>query len=145
PTHAPVLTRFRTQKTAVLLAYLAYYLERPPHPRETLAELLWPESDPRVGRNNLSRELSWLCQVLEPAGVPEGSVLIRDHTAVRLHPAAVRTDVAAFHASLRAAKEAGSEAVRREHLARAVRAYEGPLLAGYYDDWVQREQGHLAE
>jgi DNA-binding SARP family transcriptional activator len=50
-------TRFRTQKAAVLLAYLAFYnaLNRPPHPRETLIGLLWPDTDVDAGRNSARR------------------------------------------------------------------------------------------
>jgi DNA-binding SARP family transcriptional activator len=39
-----VLTRFRTQKTGALLAYLAYYPQRP-HLRDALIELFWPDGD----------------------------------------------------------------------------------------------------
>src|SRR6478672_8669285 len=59
-----VVIHFRTQKAALLLAYLAYYHERI-HPREALIELLWPECEPQAGRNNLSKELSWLRAQLE--------------------------------------------------------------------------------
>ena len=38
-----VITRFRTQKAAALLDYLAYYLDRE-HPRDVLVDLLWPLS-----------------------------------------------------------------------------------------------------
>ena len=36
-----VVTHFETRKTAALLAFLAFYLDRP-HPRETLVERFWP-------------------------------------------------------------------------------------------------------
>src|SRR5207244_5652514 len=70
-----VITRFRTQKTAALLAYLAYYLRRN-HPREALVELLWPGCDPASGRNNLSKALSSLRHQFEPPGVLAGTVLV---------------------------------------------------------------------
>ena len=70
-----ILTRFRTQKTALLLAYLAYHRQRT-HSRETLIELLWPESEENVGRHKLSVALSSLRGQLEPASAPTGSVLI---------------------------------------------------------------------
>src|SRR5438309_1679759 len=47
-----VITHFQT-KTGTLLAYLAYHRNRA-HQREVLVELLWPECEPAVGRNNLS-------------------------------------------------------------------------------------------
>src|SRR5438477_11144789 len=45
-----VVTRFRTQKAASLLAYLAYHRQRS-HPREVLIELLWPECEVDVARH----------------------------------------------------------------------------------------------
>ncbi len=39
------ITRFRTQKTGTLLAYMAYHIERA-HPREVLIEPLWPGCAP---------------------------------------------------------------------------------------------------
>src|SRR5689334_15229261 len=87
-----VVTRFQTLQTSTLLAYLAYYQQRP-HPRAELIELLWPEREPRAGRNCLSVALSWLRGHLEPH-LP--STLLADRLSVRLNPAAVTTDVAEF-------------------------------------------------
>jgi hypothetical protein len=81
------LTRFRTQKTRCLLAYLAYDVQRS-HPREELIEMLWPESDLDAGRGNLSTELHSLRRQLEPPGVPAGAVIVADRFAVQLNPAA---------------------------------------------------------
>jgi DNA-binding SARP family transcriptional activator len=47
-----VVSRFRSHKIGALLAYLAYHVGHS-HPREALIELLWPECEPAVGRNNL--------------------------------------------------------------------------------------------
>src|SRR5579862_536722 len=85
------LTRFRTHKTAVLLAYFALH-PQPVHPREELVELLWPEAAPDTARNNLSTALSSLRHQLEPPGVSSGSVLQADRFRVGLNPAAFRTD-----------------------------------------------------
>src|SRR6476661_5599274 len=88
---ARTITRFRSQRTAAVLAYLAYHLHRP-HPREVLIELLWPEAVPSRGRNNLSRELTSLRRQLEPPGVPAGSVIRADRASVQLNPTACTTD-----------------------------------------------------
>src|SRR2546423_1699113 len=71
------VTRFRTQKSGALLAYLALFSHRS-HPREELAELFWPDLDPDAARTNLRTALSSLRQQLEPAGIPAGSVLVAD-------------------------------------------------------------------
>ena len=53
------ITRFRTQKTGALLAYLAFYRHRA-HPRERLVDLLWPDDEIESGRHNLRLALSSL-------------------------------------------------------------------------------------
>src|SRR5438477_8473030 len=97
-----LITRFRTQQTGALLAYLAYHRHQS-HSRETLIELFWPESEPETGRHNLSNALSSLRGQLEPPGVPGGTVIIADRFSVELNPDAVTTDVVAFEQALRRA------------------------------------------
>jgi DNA-binding SARP family transcriptional activator len=137
-----VVTRFRTQKAASLLAYLAYYRQRT-NPRELLIELLWPECEPEVARHRLSVALSTLRQQFEPGGAG-ASVFIADHFSVGLAPAVVTTDVAEFEEALqRAGKSAGSEQTR--FFAEAVELYRGELLPGYYEDWILPEQQRWQE
>ena len=87
-----VVTRFRSRKTGLLLAYLAYYRDRP-HRREQLGELLWPEGNPELALTNLRNTLRWLRQELEPPGMPAGTVLLADRATVQLCLTAVATDV----------------------------------------------------
>jgi predicted ATPase/DNA-binding SARP family transcriptional activator len=144
--HDRLATRFRTQKAAALLAYLAFYTDpnRPPHPRETLIGLLWPDTDVDAGRHNLSNALSSLRHLLEPPGVPAGAVLAADRFTVRLHPAAVATDVALFEAAAHRAAQAGlPTAERLARLREAADRYQGALLPGFYDEWVLPEGTRL--
>jgi len=138
------ISRFRTQKTAALLAYLAYHLGRD-HPREVLAELLWPWATPTAGRESLSTALASLRRQIEPPGLPKGAVLKSDRFSVQLNPDAATTDVAEFQGALQAAERAGNEAERVQALTEAVGLYRGPLLPGYYQDWIAPEQERLAE
>jgi DNA-binding SARP family transcriptional activator len=138
-----VVTRFRSRRAASLLAYLAYYRSRL-HPREVLIDLFWPESEVAPGRQNLSQSLSSLRHQLEPPGVPPGSVLIADRHSVGFNPDAIRTDAAEFEAALRAAVDLVA-LDRIESLAAAIDLYKGPLLPGYYDDWIIPEQERLAD
>ena len=151
-----VITRFQTQKTGALLAYLAYHLPRPllskegsrggySHPREVLFELLWPECNPKAGRNSLSVALSSLRHQLEPPGVPAGAVIIADRLSVRLNPTAVTTDVAEFETALQSAQQTGSQPEQTHHLLTAVELYHGSLLTGYYENWILLEQQRLSE
>src|SRR5205823_10337922 len=71
------VARFRTQKTAVLLAYLACHPHRS-HSREALIELLWPDEEEEAGRHNLRNALSALRRQLERPGLPAEQVLLAD-------------------------------------------------------------------
>jgi predicted ATPase/DNA-binding SARP family transcriptional activator len=141
---ARVFTRFCTQKTGALLAYLAYFLDRA-HPRDTLIDLLWPQAELQAGRNSLSVALSSLRHQLEPPGVPAGSVILADRASVRLSPEAVTTDVGDFDTALAAAERADSGMERVQHLTRAVELYRAELLTGSYEEWVLQERGWQAE
>ena len=63
------LTRFRSRRTAALLAYLAYHPGRR-HPRETLVERFWPDAPTAErARASLAVALSSLRAQLEPPGM----------------------------------------------------------------------------
>lgn len=131
-------TRFRTQKTAQLLAFLACH-RRHLQPRELLMDMLWPECEPGPARHSLSVALSALRSQLEPAGiVPAGSVLLADRQAVGL--AAVTTDVSDFDSAISAAASACDEAARTAELAAAIDLFTGELLPGFYDEWILPER-----
>src|SRR5262249_53861343 len=113
-------------------------------PREVLIELLWPEAELDAGRHNLSVALSLLRQLLEPPGVPDGSVVDADRHGVGPNPAAVATDVAELEGALAHAAAAAPEQ-RAKFLVTAAEAYGGELLPGHYDDWIFPEQQRLDE
>lgn len=132
------VTRFRTHKAEALLGVLAFRRDRP-QPRELLTDMLWPDSEAGVGRNNLSRELSSLRHLLEPPGVRPGSVIVAGRTTVQLDPAAVTTDVAELDEALARATGPG----RIEALRAALTLHAGELLPGHYQDWVEPERVRL--
>lgn len=137
------VTRFRTQKTASLLAYLACRLGRP-QSREVLAELFWPESDTATARNNVSVALSSLRSLLETPQRGGVELFVADRQSVGLNPEAVSVDVDEFRRAWRAAAgRTGAE--RLEALERALAAYGGELLPGFYDEWIWPERAQLAE
>src|SRR5262245_39142818 len=88
-----VITRFRSQATGLLLAYLALHTQRA-HPREELLVLLWPDADPAAGRLRLRVALHALRKQLEHPGTCPGRLLLADPLHVRLNPDAITTDVA---------------------------------------------------
>ncbi len=139
------LTRFRTQKTGALLAYLAFFPDRL-HPRDVLADLFWPDDAPEDARASLRTALNSLRKQLEPPGAPAQSVLITDRSWVHLRSEAITTDVGLFRAALEAAQQTTADPhTSAGHLDRAVRAYQGELLPGFYEEWVLQGRRHLAE
>jgi predicted ATPase len=125
-----VVTRLHTRQTLLLLARLALAPERD-HPREELAELLWPGAAAESGRNRLREALSSLRRVLEPPG--HAPVIAADRRALRLLAGTVGCDVVSFRQALREGRHHDAQ-----HL------YRGELLPGFYDDWVLEERRHLA-
>src|SRR5712692_7741834 len=130
-----VVKRFRSHQTGALLAYLAFYHHRA-HQREELIELLWPECEPRAGRQRLNIALSSLRRQLEPHPIDGGSlmvdgpartvsplpstinyqlstIIVADRASVRLHPEAITTDVAEFRAACSAGLPPGGSADRK--------------------------------
>lgn len=137
------ITRFSTQKTAALLAYLALYPGRS-HSRDSLFELLWPECDPDAGRNRLSVALSSLRRQLEPPPIPSGAVIQADRHTVRLAEGAVESDAAEFLRLLDSARLAeSSESLRK--LEAAMELFAGELLPGFYDDWIDAERSRMSD
>lgn len=138
------VVRFRTKKIGALLGHLAYHLPGP-HPRETLCDLLWPEAEREASLHNLRAALSSLRRHLEPPDVPPQTVLLATRATVELNAEAVVTDVSQLRQALAAAKRAEEPAARADSLTRAVALYEGPLLEGYYEEWVIPERERLSE
>jgi DNA-binding SARP family transcriptional activator len=139
-----VVAHFPTQKTGLLLAYLAYYHQHP-HPREVLIDQLWPDADPDAARASLRVALSALRRLLEPGGIAAGTLLVASRSAISLDLGAFTTDVTEFRTAVRAAARTDSATERAVLLARAVERYRGELLPGHYDAWVLTERQHLAE
>jgi predicted ATPase len=127
-----LLTRFESRRAVALLARLALHPRRV-HPREELAELLWPETDPEVGRERLRHVLASLRRQMEPPGDASLPALFApDRLNVAVDPAAISTDVQEFE-----------DLVRRGRHAEALALYRGELLPGLYDDWVREERDRL--
>ncbi|MGI4792288.1 MAG: AfsR/SARP family transcriptional regulator [Janthinobacterium lividum] len=137
-----VVMRFRTQKTALLLARLALFPQRD-HPREELADLLWPDASLEAARNNLKQSLATLRRLIEPPGMPTGSILIATRTAIRLNPAACITDVFEFKQAIAAGLRTYGTSGGVNLLRQAIALYQGELLPGFYDDWILEERDLL--
>jgi DNA-binding SARP family transcriptional activator len=123
-----MLVAFDTRKALALLAHLA--LPDRPRPRDALADLLWPDTDPERARGALRRTLSSLRAVVGPEcleATHDHVRLIKGHT--------ISVDVDRF----RALREDGD-------LERAVEIFAGAFLEGFvvrgapdFEEWAQRE------
>nr|WP_309697843.1 AAA family ATPase [Armatimonas sp.] len=115
------ITKFRTQKVARLLAYLALHPGN--HSRERLIELFWPELGLDAARNGLSSTLLYLKKPLErELGQPEGSLIQATRATIGLVPGSFTTDL--------------------ENLPKDFDTER--FLPGLYDDWVLRARETLA-
>jgi predicted ATPase/DNA-binding SARP family transcriptional activator len=145
------IEQIANRKVALLLAYLTFYAHRA-HPRDAVAELLWPGMESEAARNNLRVSLSRLNRLLADRAShgPRKEPLLRtgDRAFIALNPARwAPTDVARFEAALLradSAKTAGA-AAESSALEAAVSVYGGPLLPGYDDPWVDAERQRLEE
>jgi predicted ATPase/DNA-binding SARP family transcriptional activator len=144
------LTAFATDAVRALLAYLATEAG-PPHRREALAGLLWPEEPDARAMQSLRQTLSRLRQALaegERVGTYAAPYLLTSHESVQLNPTAHwQVDVAAFAAALAATRvhrhrrpESCLSCMAR--LREAVTLYRGEFMAGFslpsapFEEWL---------
>ncbi len=134
-------------KVQELLCYLLLYRDRP-HPRESLAALLWGDTPTAQARKNLRQTLWQLQSALDPPDLPAGPRLLRvEPDWVHLNPEAdLWLDVAAFEQGIALVQGApGSHLDSSTALALrdAVQLYEADLLGGWYQDWCIFERERL--
>ncbi|RYG23001.1 hypothetical protein EON82_15390, partial [bacterium] len=139
-----VVSRFRTRRVGLLLAYLAYHSGQR-HDRGEIGELLWPEGDPDKMSANLRQALASLRRQVEVPPLPAGSVIRSENARLSVDPKMVTTDVAEFEATLDEARKEDNSSRRRSVLEKAVALYRGELLPGYNEDWVLRERARLED
>ncbi len=127
-----------------LLAYLALHRDRA-HPREALAEVLWPEGEGSHGRKYLRQALWQLHSGLLAAGRPRAARLVHaeaDWVEFALDDQD-ELDTVRFERAFRAARGTRSELLRPEvarGLAEAVQLYRGDLLESCFAEWCRYER-----
>jgi DNA-binding SARP family transcriptional activator len=148
------LLTFPTRKTLALVIYLA--LEGGSQPREHLAALLWPESNPERSRASLRNTLGHLQATLNPARDQDQSFYLSvTHHTLALNPdAGIDLDLRTVERAYALAHTDRSSRVPPESsdslplLQSAVACHRGDFLTGFslgdapgFDDWAatQRE------
>ncbi len=147
-----VVTRFRSNKTRALLAYL---LLAHPQPllRTTVRELLWSGYAEQSAQANLRQTLANLRECLAPFDLIEGS---RTHLSCRRDPAIFWCDVHAFEQLLNACYNHDHGTLShcplcRARLQEAIALYTAPLLDGFaeidstpFTAWFAAQRARLA-
>jgi DNA-binding SARP family transcriptional activator len=133
-------------KEQELLSYLLIHRDRP-HPRETLATLLWGDTSTKKSKTYLRQALWHLHASLEENKRAPASVLVVEHDWVRLNLRSdLWLDVAVFErAFTRAQGIPGKllDSTCAKVLKDAVGLYRGDLLDGWYHDWCLFERERL--
>lgn len=140
------MRRFRAQKYASLLAFLALHPNRA-FSRDELIDRFWPDADFEAGRMCLRTALSSLRRQLSlPEGAGKGELFREgDRATVVLSPGVLTTDVARFEQFARRAASAHGAREEAHLLREASTLYAGPLLPGLWDEWVLAERDRLEQ
>jgi DNA-binding SARP family transcriptional activator len=137
------LEQFRTRRSALLLAYLAYHAGTFVR-RQTLGVLLWEDANEKTQRDRLRYEVSLLKRTLQQAEIAEAEMVIETQGKdfIRLASDCI-CDVTLFETSGRAALGIGSTSLRLAALEHTVDLYKGEFLPNYYEHWVSEKRDYL--
>ncbi len=136
---------FKSDKVRAFLAYLAVEADRP-HPRDTLAWLLWPDSPNQVARTNLRSTLANLRKVINDPHASPPHLLINRETIQFNQNSDHWLDVSAIVPS---SIETSFDPTQLKRLEGLVALYKGPFLSGFsvgdsapFEEWavIKREQ-----
>jgi len=134
---------FAYEKVRALLAFLAVE-RRSPHARESLAALLWPESDADSARTNLRKALSTLRKALDTSSTCP-LLLIKQDT-VQINPeCTIWTDVDQLRSRLQAIPRHTDLQFKDHltHLEQVTALYRGSFLDGLAIDSLEFEEWML--
>ena len=128
-------------KAQELLAYLLIYRDRP-HPRESLAELLWQAPSSAIAKKYL-RQVLWQVQ----QALPIEGLIDNQPDWVRIsRRAKFQLDVAEFEQAFSRARGVPGQQLEARVVAgleQAAALYRGDLLEGWYSDWCIFERERL--
>ena len=134
-------------KVQELICYLLLFRRRP-HPRESLANLLYGECSSAQSKKNLRQVLWQLQTALRAAGEPpDGNLILAEHDWVCVNPEAdLWLDISAFEAAFSQVQGIRGRALTPQNaslLQEATQLYTGDLLEGWYEDWCLFERERL--
>jgi predicted ATPase/DNA-binding SARP family transcriptional activator len=123
----------RSRPTQLLFAYLLLHVGIP-HRREKLAGLLWPDSTEHNARSNIRQALWRLKKAIGTDDDPPREYILADHFTIAFNPdSEYWLDTSELEGD-------ESKDTTTDHLAQSLSIYNGELLPGFYEDWVQAER-----
>ena len=122
-----------TRNAQSLLAYLLLNAGKA-HRRERLAGLFWPDSSEENARSNLRHGLWRLRKALEVEG---DSYFIIDDLTIAFNPHS------AYSLDVHLLENIQIEDEPADGLIKALSAYSGDLLPGFYDEWISIERARV--
>ncbi|HEX9784865.1 MAG TPA: BTAD domain-containing putative transcriptional regulator [Opitutaceae bacterium] len=131
-----------TSRMRSLLAYMGLH-RRAPQTRSHVAFLFWPDSSEQQALTNLRHLLHKFRHAIPETGDLIG---VGNRTLQWNSVTTCLLDVAEFESALEESDEAlrrGDQLVGRMALERAADLYEGDLLPGCYDEWIEPERERL--
>ena len=143
------ITAFQSSKVRALLAFLAVEMARP-HPRETLAGLLWPNVPDGCAHHSLNQALSNLRSAIHDHETTPPFLIVASQSLQFNRNSDHWLDVEELERLVdwETGKLVGGEEARLEH---AVALYRGPFLEGFsladcpaFEEWIllHRERLH---
>jgi len=131
------IEKLQSDRYQSLLAYLILHTKTP-KPRGHVASALWPDTTDQKAKTSLRRELHRFRQLLPDA---DQFVLVTAQTLQWQPQASFWCDVDEFEATLAQISEQPAKKV--EALKQALELYQGDLLPGCYDEWIEPERHRL--
>jgi DNA-binding SARP family transcriptional activator len=135
-------------KERELFCYLLIHRNRP-HPRESLANLLWSETTTEKSKKYLRQALWHLHGAFEKLDIKFNNQVIQvEHDWVQLNSNEnLRLDVSQFEETYKSIRDVSGAEVSESSAAamqKATDLYRGELLEGWYQDWClfERERFH---
>jgi DNA-binding SARP family transcriptional activator len=142
-----VLEGFEAKKVQELFAYLLIYRDRP-HPRETLAGILWDAKSSTQSKKYLRQALWQLQNILQDLyeNSPE-PILIVESAWIQINPKTnIQLDIEQLEDAFKSTRgKRGRElaASQIDALENATQLYNDDLLLGWYQDWCIFERERL--
>ncbi|MEM7062164.1 MAG: AAA-like domain-containing protein [Cyanobacteria bacterium P01_B01_bin.77] len=137
------ITGVKSERLQALLAFLLLHRDAP-QTRQQVAVQLWPEVSDTEAKANLRRRLHELKQKL-----PDGERLLRvEKTSIQwMQNECCWLDIAEFEAATAGAITSLKKATvsEIEALEQAAKLYQGDLLPGCYDDWIEPYRAQLRQ